>query len=200
MLICYKNGYAVLSTLQIFSLLLFELIDQPPLAAEGYEVVSVEVKEKAFRFDGIFLPDGVDKPIIFTEVQFQPKVDFYWAFVSEIYLYLNQYKPAQNWQAVAIFARRSYDRGELPHFQELFASDRIVRVYLEDWLDRESSSLGIAIVQLILAPEAKAPELARRLAVQVERETTPLLRDEVVEFIETVLVYKFGRVEVGYYP
>jgi predicted transposase YdaD len=73
-------------------------------------------------------------------------------------------------------------------------------VYLEDLLDRETSSLGIAIVQLILAPEAKAPDLARQLAVQVEQETTPFLRDVVVELIETVLVYKFGRVEVGYYP
>jgi predicted transposase/invertase (TIGR01784 family) len=176
-----------------FHSLLFELIEQPPSAAEGYEFVSVEVKEKAFRFDGIFLPDGVDKPIIFTEVQFQPKVDFYWAFVSEIYLYLNQYKPAQNWRAVAIFARHSYDPGELPHFQELFASNRIVRVYLEDLLDKETSSLGIAIVQLILAPEAKALELAKRLAVQVERETTLLLQDEMLEFIETILVYKFPQ-------
>jgi predicted transposase/invertase (TIGR01784 family) len=139
-----------------FHSLLFELIEQPPSAAEGYEFVSVEVKEKAFRFDGIFLPDGVDKPIIFTEVQFQPKVDFYWAFVSEIYLYLNQYKPVQDWQAVAIFARRSYDPGELPHFQELFASDRIVRVYLEDLLDREASSLGLAIRAVDPLPQRKS--------------------------------------------
>jgi predicted transposase/invertase (TIGR01784 family) len=66
-------------------------------------------------------------------------------------------------------------------------------VYLEDLLDKETSSLGIAIVQLILAPEAKALELAKRLAVQVERETTLLLQDEMLEFIETILVYKFPQ-------
>ncbi len=178
---------------QTFHSLLFELIEQPASVSEGYEFVSVEVKEKAFRFDGIFLPDGVEKPILFTEVQFQRKDDFYWAFISEIYLYLNQYKPAQNWQAVAIFARRSHDPGKSPHFQELFASSRIKRVYLEDWLDRETNSLGIAIVQLILAPEVKATELAKQLAVQVERETAPDLQRDVVEFIETVLVYKFPQ-------
>ncbi|MEE3718966.1 Rpn family recombination-promoting nuclease/putative transposase [Tumidithrix elongata RA019] len=178
---------------QSFHTLLFELIEQPPSTADGYEFVSAEVKEKAFRFDGIFLPNTLEKPVIFAEVQFQPKDDFYWDLMSEICLYLRQYKPLQNWYAVAIFARRIYDPGESPHFQELFDSNRIVRVYLEDWLDRGTNSLGIAIVQLILVSEAKAPELVRQLAVQVEQETLPLLRDEVVEFIETVLVYKFPQ-------
>jgi predicted transposase/invertase (TIGR01784 family) len=185
---------------QTFRSLLFELIEQPAATADGYEFISAEVKEKAFRFDGIFLAQETEKPVIFVEVQFQPKNDFYWAFISEVFLYLNQYKPAQDWQAVAIFARRSYDPGELPHFRELFASKRIVRIYLEDWIDRETSSLGIGIVQLILASEAKAPDLAKQLAVQVQQDSTPLLREVIVQFIETVLIYKFGRVEVGYYP
>jgi len=88
---------------------------------------------------------------------------------------------------VAIFARRSYDSGELPHLREFFASNRITRVYLEDWLDRETNYLGISIVQLILTTEAKAPEFAKQLAAQVEQETTLLQRAEIVEFIEAVL-------------
>jgi predicted transposase YdaD len=46
-----------------FHTLLFELIDRPIAEAEGYEFSSVEVKEKAFRFDGIFSPKVEDKPI-----------------------------------------------------------------------------------------------------------------------------------------
>ncbi|MFN8750126.1 MAG: DUF2887 domain-containing protein [Pseudanabaena sp.] len=42
------------------------------------------------------------------EVQFQQKEDFYWEYLSEIYLYLNQSRPEQDWKAIAIFARRSY--------------------------------------------------------------------------------------------
>jgi predicted transposase YdaD len=38
-----------------FKSLLFELIEQPISNAEGYEFSSVEVKEKAFRIDGVFL-------------------------------------------------------------------------------------------------------------------------------------------------
>ncbi len=85
---------------QTFHSLLFELIEQPSSIAEGYKFVAVEVKEKAFRFDGVFLPDVSDKPVIFTEVQFQRKDDFYWDFIAEICLYLRQYKPEQNWRSV----------------------------------------------------------------------------------------------------
>jgi predicted transposase YdaD len=58
-----------------------------------YQFISAEIKEKAFRFDGIFMPDREDKPLYFVEVQFQNKPNFYWEFISEINLYLNQYKP-----------------------------------------------------------------------------------------------------------
>jgi predicted transposase YdaD len=49
--------------------LLFELLNQPSEDAEGYEFISAEVKEKAFRFDGIFFPPASDrdKPIYFVE-------------------------------------------------------------------------------------------------------------------------------------
>jgi len=46
---------------QTFHTLLFEVTEQPVAAAVGYEFVSVEVKEKAFRFDDVFLPDMVEK-------------------------------------------------------------------------------------------------------------------------------------------
>jgi predicted transposase YdaD len=41
-----------------FHSLLFELIGLPEENAEGYKFTSIEVKEKAFRFDGIFMPDS----------------------------------------------------------------------------------------------------------------------------------------------
>ena len=60
-----------------FHSLLFELIGLPIENANGYRFISIEVKEKAFRFDGIFIPDSENNPIYFVEVQFQPKPDFY---------------------------------------------------------------------------------------------------------------------------
>ena len=58
--------------------LLFELLGEPIEDAKNYQFISVEVKEKAFRFDGIFMPNEEHKPIYFVEVQFQNKPNFYW--------------------------------------------------------------------------------------------------------------------------
>jgi predicted transposase/invertase (TIGR01784 family) len=177
---------------QSFHTLLFELIDRPIAEAEGYQFSSAEIKEKAFRFDGIFMPTANDKPIFLAEVQFQPKEDFYSEFLAEIFLYLNQYRPTQDWQAVAIFAKHNSEPTPDKFCQELIALGRIKRVYLED-LPQETNSHGIEIIQLILASEKKAPKLARNLAEKVEQEPNTELRDNIVEFIEAVLVYKFPK-------
>jgi predicted transposase/invertase (TIGR01784 family) len=178
---------------QSFHTLLFELIDRPIADAEGYQFTTAEIKEKAFRFDGIFIPTTDDKPIFFIEVQFQPKNDFYWEYLSEIFLYLNQYRPINKWQAVAIFAKRNCEPEIVDHVQEMIDSNRIIRVYLEDWVRQETNSLTIAIIQLILAPEDKAPKLARQINEKVQQEPNTDLQDQVVKFIETVLVYKFPK-------
>jgi predicted transposase/invertase (TIGR01784 family) len=177
---------------QSFHTLLFELIDRPISEAEGYKFSSAEIKEKAFRFDGIFMPTANDKPIFLAEVQFQPKEDFYSEFLAEIFLYLNQYRPIQDWQAVAIFAKHNSEPTPDKFCQELINLGRIKRVYLED-LRQETNSHAIEIIQLILATEKKATTIARKLAEKVEQETNTELRDNVVEFIEAVLVYKFPK-------
>ncbi|MFM7602990.1 MAG: DUF2887 domain-containing protein [Pseudanabaena sp.] len=83
---------------QTFDGLLFELVGLPPETAAGYRFTSVEIKEKAFRFDGIFIPEALDKNIWFVEVQFQKRAEFYWEFVGEIFrehlsLALSNYTP-----------------------------------------------------------------------------------------------------------
>jgi len=176
-----------------FHSLLFELIERPISEAEGYEFSSVEVKEKAFRFDGIFIPKAKDKPIYLIEVQFQQKEDFYWEYLSEIYLYLNQYRPAQDWKAIAIFARRSYEPEPRSHVQEMLDCQRILRVYLEDLVDRETDSFAINIIQLILSSESQAVTMARRLGEKIEQENDLEIQEQVLELIETVLVYKFPK-------
>ena len=176
-----------------FHSLLFELIERPISEAEGYEFSSVEVKEKAFRFDGIFIPKAKDKPIYLLEVQFQQKEDFYWEYLSEIYLYLNQSRPEHDWKAIAIFARRSYEPEPRSHVQEMLNCQRLQRVYLEDLVDRETDSFAIAIVQLILSSESQAVTMARRLGEKIEQENDPEIQEQVLELIETVLVYKFPK-------
>ena len=110
-----------------FHSLLFELLGQPLENANDYQFTSAEIKEKSFRFDGIFMPSREDKPIYFVEVQFQNKPDFYWELIAEINIYLNQYKPLQDWKAVALFAQRSFEVESLTTYQqELINNGRIV--------------------------------------------------------------------------
>jgi predicted transposase/invertase (TIGR01784 family) len=182
-----------------FHSLLFELLGQPEENANSYQFTSGEVKEKAFRFDGIFMPNEMDKPIYLVEVQFQSKPEFYWEFITEINIYLNQYKPVQDWQAVAIFAKRSFEVKTLTTYQqELVANGRIVRIYLDEL---PPGSIGIGLIQLIISQEAQAPELVKQLMQRASTEITNVaVRQGIIELLESVLVYKFGRVEVGYYP
>jgi predicted transposase/invertase (TIGR01784 family) len=174
-----------------FHSLLFELIGLPDENGDGYEFISVEVKEKAFRFDGIFMPDSEDNPIYFVEVQFQPKSDFYWEFITEINIYLNQYKPVQDWKAVAIFAKRSIEPERLTLFQqELIATGRIIRIYLDEL---PSGSIGIDLIGLIVSKEAQTVKIAKQLMQRTEEIGDITFKQGVVELLLECLVSKLSN-------
>jgi predicted transposase/invertase (TIGR01784 family) len=170
---------------QTFPQLVFQLLDRPVIP--GYAFTSVEVKEKSFRFDGIFMPppDRPTEPIYFIEVQFQPNANFYRAFLSEIFLYLNQQQVNLDWIAVAIFPNRKIDISNLTAVQEeMIATGRIVRIYLDEINDRSVVEFGL--LKLITCPEDEAVEVVNQIRSVAETEV-------ILEFIETILVYKFPR-------
>ena len=175
-----------------FHTLLFELLGQPTENAEGYQFTSVEVKEKAFRFDGIFMPDSEEKPIYFVEVQFQNKPEFYWELITEINIYLNQYKPEQDWQAVALFAKRSLDVERLTNYQqELVNSGRIKRIYLDEIA---SGSIGMGLIELIVSKENQSQELVKTLMARTKTEVSnDSERQGIIELLESVLMSKFSQ-------
>jgi predicted transposase/invertase (TIGR01784 family) len=175
-----------------FHTLLFEILGEPTENATDYKFTSVEVKEKAFRFDGIFMADSVEKPIYFVEVQFQPKPDFYWELIAEINIYLNQFKPVQDWQAVALFAKRSLDVGELTAYQqELINSGRIKRIYLDEL---PPGSIGMGLIELIVSQEAQAPELVKTLMARTKTEVeNDREKQGIIELLGTVLLSKFSQ-------
>ena len=175
-----------------FHSLLFELLGEPIENADDYQFISAEIKEKAFRFDGIFIPDQKDKPIYFVEVQFQNKPDFYWEFIAEINLYLNQYKPVQDWKAIALFAQRRFEVTTLSIYQqELINNGRIIPIYLDEV---RSGSIGVGLIQLIIAQEAQTPILVQQLLQRARTEIadSSVARD-IIDLLETVLVSKFAQ-------
>jgi len=176
-----------------FDSLLFELLGQPVENADRYKFTSVEVKEKAFRFDGIFMPTTSDRPIYFVEVQFQDKPDFYWEFIAEINIYLNQYKPVQDWQAIAIFANRNIEVEVLTAYQQEFIDNgRIVRIYLDELQPQDSISIGL--IQIITSKDEEAPQLVKRLLAKARVDLTDLaFQQSIIELLESVLFYKFPK-------
>src|SRR5690242_11742421 len=100
-----KTDALFYSLFQTFPNIFFELIGQPETDANSYQFTSIELKQQAFRLDGVFLPltDNPNQSIYFLEVQFQKDEAFYQRVFAEIFLYLYQYQPINDWRAVVIF-------------------------------------------------------------------------------------------------
>ena len=174
--------------------LLFELLSNASQAISNYEFTSVEVKQLAFRIDGVFLPQQGDDsdPFYLVEVQFQPDDDLYYRIFSELFLYLKQYQPPHPWRVVVIYPRRSVERGNNVHFQGLLTSPQVTRIYLDELEETENSALGVRLVKLITAKETEASQKAQTLLESVSREVEETkLRNDIIDVIESIMVYKF---------
>ena len=187
-----KTDTIFYTLLQNLPSVLFELLKESPTLALHYEFSSVEIKELARRIDGLFLPkpEYPQDPIYFVEVQFQHDDDLYWRLITEAFLYLNQYRPQQSWQAVVLWAKRSIDPGIPVAYQTSLANGQIHVVYLDELVDT-SSSIGLEIIKLVVADESKAVQKARSLINQVQRSDAANRRN-LLELVEKLLVYKFS--------
>jgi predicted transposase/invertase (TIGR01784 family) len=176
--------------------ILFELIGKPATEAENYQFTSVEIKELAFRFDGLFIPNSKipEQPIYFVEVQFQPKTDFYWKLFAEIFVYLNQYQPKNDFHAVAIFAKRSLDPGVPIQYRGLLMSQQVTIIYLDELEVTNDNSVGLGMVQLVVEKEETAIDHSQQLMAKSRQQFTDAAqRQKVLQLLETILVYKFNN-------
>ncbi len=131
----------------------FTLIGDDERKAERYDFTSVEVKEQAFRFDGIFKPQAEQDPLFFFEAQFQPEDDFYLRYFGEIAVYLRQNKTAHPWRAVVLFPTKDFDPGVHPHYWEFFESGRIRRVHLLDLPEEMLKKFPLNLFRIVLDSE-----------------------------------------------
>ena len=175
---------------QEFPQFFFEICSLPSHNANRYSFSSIEVKQLAFRIDGLFLPNTNDPnfPIYLTEIQFQPDPNFYYRVFSELHLYLKQYQPQNPWHLVIIYPNRNTE-GEVPiHFQHHLALPTVTRIYLNEL---PQTSLGAATIQLILEQPNQAPEAAKTLIQQAKTQLTPTqVQQKLIDLIQTIIVYK----------
>jgi predicted transposase/invertase (TIGR01784 family) len=174
----------------------FELIGNSPETATGYEFSSVEIKQTAFRIDGVFLPETEESPVYFVEVQFQPDSGIYSRLFTEIHLYLRQNQPENDWFAVVIYPSRSIDTAKTIHYRESFASGRVTRIYLDELGETTSLPIGIATIKLVIENEDKAIESAKELITRTSQEVDSAQQQKLLQIIETILVYKFPSMEI----
>jgi predicted transposase/invertase (TIGR01784 family) len=181
---------------------LFELLGQSPDLAQGREFGSVEIKQVAFRLDGVLFPspDALDQTIWSIEVQMQSDPVFYQRFFAEIYFYLNLYPQTVDWQALVIYPSRSIEPKNRGLYRANLDSEQVHRVYLEDFSDTSTESLGIGMMQLIVSDAVDAIPKAKVLLAKTQplSKTNPKFA-AIMELIETIVVYKFpllGREEI----
>ena len=173
--------------------LLFELMARPTLDAARYHFASVELKQTAFRLDGLFVPpEGQpDWPLIFVEVQFQRDPALYSRLFAEVFLYLRQQRPVQPWQAVVIYPTRAVDPGAHPHYDLLLQSAQVTRVYLDEWA-QSRQTLMQRVIGVLLTPPSQAMGAAQTLLTQLRTADAldAVQTVTIVNVVETILVYK----------
>jgi predicted transposase/invertase (TIGR01784 family) len=178
----------------------FALIGEDEQKAQHYSFSSVEVKQQSFRFDGIFLPEKNEDQIYFVEVQFNKDVDFYSRFFSEIFLYLRQYHPINDWRAVVLFPKEGLDSGVHRHYHEFFESGRLRRIYLDKLPSANIEKFPLTLLQIITESEEAVgrtvSEIVKGLPTEI-RETQEL--EKIIELLIDILLNKLpslGREEI----
>lgn len=181
---------------QEFPFVFFALLGIPPEATDRYQFTSQEIKQLAFRLDGLFLPIDPDSqlPFYVVEVQFQPDANLYYRLFAELFIYLKQYQPPHPWQLVVIYPNRQTERENSLHFQEMLQLPKITRIYLNELSTPETASLPIKLLKLVIEPENTAPDLAVDLARQAQTEIADTsVRESFINLLETIIVYKLPQ-------
>ncbi|HEX3150794.1 MAG TPA: Rpn family recombination-promoting nuclease/putative transposase [Gemmataceae bacterium] len=179
---------------ETFFLLLGMPVDSAREMAARYQYQALEVKETAHRLDGIFLPKESDLPLYFLEVQFYRLPGVFADLLAKVYTYLKQHDPSQAFCGVVLFAERALEPLGLAPYQPLIEASMVRRFYLDEMPELADAPPGLSILYLIRQAEGLAPETARNLIVRVKSEIADeSLRDDLVELIETVILYKLPR-------
>ncbi|QXP84029.1 Rpn family recombination-promoting nuclease/putative transposase [Methylococcus sp. Mc7] len=167
--------------------LALDLAGLDPAAADRYRFRSEELKQAAFRLDGVLAPiEDSDDPYVFIEVQFQPDETLYRRLFAEIFLYLQRAPQACDWRALVLYPSAVTER--IPRgYASLLSLPEVQRVDLSALSGQDSDTPGWELLRLIVDETDAALARAARM-IQCQAEDLELLN-----FIETILVYKLPR-------
>jgi predicted transposase/invertase (TIGR01784 family) len=179
---------------ETFFLLLGMNPDSAKEMADRYQYQAIEYKQTSHRTDGVFLPKDAGLPLYFLEVQFYRLPSVFADLLVKVYTYLKQNDPGQLFCGVILFADRSLEPLELAPYRPLIRDGLIRCFYLNEMPELANSPLGLSILFLIQKAESDAPRNARELIGRVKAEVEDAaLRADLIELIETVIIYKLPR-------
>jgi predicted transposase/invertase (TIGR01784 family) len=177
-----------------FPSIFFEFIGQPETNVNNYSFTSPEIKQRAFRLDGVFATkdESSDEPIYFVEIQFYKDEEFYERLFTSIFLYFSQYKPANaDWYAIVFYNQRSQETPIPARYNSLIET-HLRCFYLDEIQIGENESLGRGILKLVVEKENQSFQLAKQLIEKTRVELIDEVKQfQILEFIETIVVYKF---------
>jgi predicted transposase/invertase (TIGR01784 family) len=171
--------------------LLFDLLPSAPANAADYTFTSVEVKETAFRMDGVFRPPTAEGLVYFCEVQFQPDEVLMERLFSEVGIFIYRYRETFfDWRAVIIYPSRSLEQSRQEILSEMLASGRIVRVYLDELGEIEDLPASLSLMVLTTFEGEMAIAGAKGL---IERSGSGIDGRAIIDLVTTIMVYKFNN-------
>lgn len=179
---------------RLYPNLLLELVGENP-TANSYHFEAPEVKQAAFRFDGMLIPTGADQPLYFIECQFYKDKYFYFKYFAKIMLYFKQKHYDGDWRAIVLFARPSLDPGVAKTYQAFQDSGQIAQLYLKPNQDKPGS-LRLNILQLLAVPKnqikRRVQQVVHRIQAEVDQASD---QAQILDLVITLLVYKFPNRE-----
>jgi predicted transposase/invertase (TIGR01784 family) len=196
------EGFAIVQTDSLFyklfqtsPSLLFELIGADIQSPSTYDFRSVELKQTAFRIDGVFLPDPSQSfaPVYVVEVQFQRDDQLYARLFAETMLFLRQNPTIKQWRIVVIFGDRSCEPTQPNAHHGLIQAGFVQQLYLDELAQTEGESIELALVRLIVESPENTMTQARQLVQRVLGANSTRSKSAIVELIETILIYKFPQ-------
>ncbi|MCI0618576.1 Rpn family recombination-promoting nuclease/putative transposase [bacterium] len=170
------------------------MIGEDEQRAGRYKFTSIEVKEQAFRFDGVFLPETDEDPIYFVEAQFSREKDFYPRFFGEIFVYLRQNQPISDWRAVVLYPEEATDTGIHRHYREFFESDRLRRVYVNKLSKDFIGRFPISLLQIILDSEQNIVSTVKNIVGQLPDKVSDAKEQEkIIALLINLLMSKLPQ-------
>jgi predicted transposase/invertase (TIGR01784 family) len=132
--------------------------------------------------------------LYFLEVQFYHLPSVFADLLVKAYTYLKQHDPGQSYCGVVLFGSRAFEPAQRIPYQPLLDAGLIRRFYLDEMPEVASAPLGLSILYLIRQSEDQAAATARDLVARTKVEIgDEALRADLLELIETVILYKLPR-------